>query len=47
MGDLSDQELNKLRANEMSLIPQAAMNSLNPVLKDQFDSLAFQEKMQY
>ena len=47
MGDLSDQELNKLRANEMSLIPQAAMNSLNPVLKikDQLlDSLAFQEK---
>ena len=47
MGDLSEQELNKLRANEMSLIPQAAMNSLNPVLKikDQLlDSLAFQEK---
>ena len=47
MGDLSDQELNKLRANEMSLIPQAAMNSLNPFpkIKDQLlDSVAFQEK---
>ena len=47
MGNLSEQELNKLRASKMSLIPQAAMNSLNPVLKikDQLlDSLVFQEK---
>ena len=47
LGNLNEQELNKLRAKEMSLIPQAAMNSLNPVLKikDQLlDSLVFQKK---
>ena len=47
INSLSDFQLNQLRASDMSLIPQAAMNSLNPVLKikDQLlDSLAFQEK---
>lgn len=30
---LTDEEMRKVRANEVSLIPQGAMNSLNPVMK--------------